>query len=399
MGNHGVGSVKRAVVLSGGGAYAAYEVGVMKALFHGASPATAGIPLESDIFSGTSAGSFNATMMISKPGVPSVTRVQNLENTWLDEIADNPKRCGNGIFRFRGDVLRFFDPTCLEANPTSPFAQIAEDSVFLARDWFQRALTFATSSESPARRTLELIDLATFVSTEQFNGTLQRVINLSDVRTSDKVLFVAATDFEDGQLKLFTNSDMSDQWGRPIIMASSAIPGFFPPIEINGRLYVDGGVLMNTPLSPAINAGADILHVTYLDPDIKNIPLARLNNTYDVFERALIVKMADTFNRDVENALQINQGLDLLQKAQRGELFSEKDLQVLIRVVSKLRERLTQQFPYRQLTIHRYHPKADLGGALGLLDFGRDRTARLIQLGFSDAVNHNCAESLCVLPN
>ena len=390
--------MKTAVVLSGGGAYAAYEVGVMKALFHGDSPATNRTPLFSDIFTGTSAGSFNATMMLSPPGVQSQARVENLENVWLNSIADNPQRCGNGIFRFRGDLLPFLNPTCLQSNPELPFSQVMQDSIFLARDWFQRALNFATSSESPARRTLELIDLATFVSTGQFHSTLQRVVNLADVRASDKQLFIAATDFEDGELKIFTNSDMSDQLGRQMVMASSAIPGFFPPIQIGGRLYVDGGVLMNTPLKPAIDAGAEVVHVTYLDPDIKNIPVARLNNTYDVFERALIVKMADTFNRDVEDALEINQGLKLLAEAQRGSL-SDEQMKTFVRVASKLHDRLEQGPPYRQLTIHRYHPRADLGGALGLLDFGHDRMVSLIDTGFRDAVNHNCAESGCVLPS
>jgi NTE family protein len=389
--------MKTAVVLSGGGAYAAYEVGVMKALFEGTSLATGRTPLGADIFTGTSAGSFNATMMISQPGVPSMTRVQNLENVWLNEIADNPQNCGNGIFRFRGDVLPFLDPRCIQANPGLPFTQIAGDSVFLARDWFKRALNFATSTEAPARRVLELVDLASFVSTEQFDRTLQNVTNFTDVRASDKQLFIAATDFEDGQLKIFTNSDMSDHSGRQMIMASSAIPGFFPPVQIDDHLYVDGGVLMNTPLKPAIGAGAEVLHVTYLDPDIKNIPVARLNNTFDVFERALIVKMADTFNRDVDDALEINQGLQLLDEAESGTL-SETQLKVFVRVASKLRGRLEEGPPYRQLTIHRYHPKADLGGALGLLDFDHDRIATLIAVGFNDAVNHDCAESQCVLP-
>lgn len=389
--------MKTAVVLSGGGAYAAYEVGVMKALFQGASPATEKIPLYSDIFTGTSAGSFNATMMISKPTISSVERVQNLEKVWLNDIADNPQRCGNGIFRFRGDVIPFFDPRCLQPSLSLPWVQIAEDSSFLARDWVQRAVNFVTSQDSAGRRVLELIDLATFVSTDRFNQTLQAVVTLADVRVSNKVLFIAATDFEDGQLKLFTNSDMSEDSGRQMIMASSAIPGFFPPIQIEGRLYVDGGVLMNTPLSPAINAGAEVLHVTYLDPDIKNIPVARLNNTYDVFERALIVKMADTFNRDVEDAMEINQGLQLLGEAQREQL-SDSEVKTFVRVANRLRDRIRQGPPYRPLTIHRYHPKADLGGALGLLDFGQKHVLELIQTGFNDAVNHSCVESQCVLP-
>ena len=52
-----------AVVLSGGGSHGAFAVGVMKALFTGASPAVDFEPLESDIFTGTSVGAFNASIM------------------------------------------------------------------------------------------------------------------------------------------------------------------------------------------------------------------------------------------------------------------------------------------------------------------------------------------------
>lgn len=46
--------------------------------------------------------------------------------------------------------------------------------------------------------------------------------------------------------------------GRTIdaILASSALPGLFPPVTISGRTFVDGGVMNNTPISQAIEAGA-----------------------------------------------------------------------------------------------------------------------------------------------
>lgn len=39
--------------------------------------------------------------------------------------------------------------------------------------------------------------------------------------------------------------------------ASTAIPAFFPPVEINGRLLMDGGIANNTPISTAVELGAD----------------------------------------------------------------------------------------------------------------------------------------------
>lgn len=45
------------------------------------------------------------------------------------------------------------------------------------------------------------------------------------------------------------------------VTASAAIPGVFPPVTIDGITYVDGGVANNTPISHAVNAGADEIWV------------------------------------------------------------------------------------------------------------------------------------------
>ena len=45
------------------------------------------------------------------------------------------------------------------------------------------------------------------------------------------------------------------------VMASAAIPGVFPPVVINGRAFMDGGVANNAGISHAIDLGADIVYV------------------------------------------------------------------------------------------------------------------------------------------
>src|ERR1700682_5706115 len=89
-----------ALVLSGGGAYAAYEVGVMKALIAGVSPATGLTPLDPAIFSGSSAGSVNAAFMASQPAATLSSTVQYLEDLWVDQIAEDSASC-YGAVRYR----------------------------------------------------------------------------------------------------------------------------------------------------------------------------------------------------------------------------------------------------------------------------------------------------------
>lgn len=45
------------------------------------------------------------------------------------------------------------------------------------------------------------------------------------------------------------------------VMASAALPGVFPPVEVDGRLLMDGGIVNNTPISVARDLGADLIYV------------------------------------------------------------------------------------------------------------------------------------------
>src|SRR5437868_3503224 len=82
----GVNANPSAIVLSGGGATGAYEVGVLKALLGGASPATNFSPLRPDIISGTSIGAFNAAALVSRSWESCLAAVTHLEQVWKDII-------------------------------------------------------------------------------------------------------------------------------------------------------------------------------------------------------------------------------------------------------------------------------------------------------------------------
>lgn len=45
------------------------------------------------------------------------------------------------------------------------------------------------------------------------------------------------------------------------VLASVSIPGIFPPAEIGGRCFMDGGTVNNTPISYAASLGADVVWV------------------------------------------------------------------------------------------------------------------------------------------
>ncbi|MEX2625420.1 MAG: patatin-like phospholipase family protein [Ilumatobacteraceae bacterium] len=69
-------------------------------------------------------------------------------------------------------------------------------------------------------------------------------------------LHVVVTDVLDGRdVALSTGSAVE------VITASAAIPGVFPPVPLDDRVYMDGGVVNNAPVSHAVELGADTVYV------------------------------------------------------------------------------------------------------------------------------------------
>lgn len=69
-------------------------------------------------------------------------------------------------------------------------------------------------------------------------------------------LAVITTDLETGAEKVFSSGEVLEP-----LVASTAMPGIFPPVEIDGRMYIDGGVANNVPIAPAVSLGARTIYV------------------------------------------------------------------------------------------------------------------------------------------
>jgi NTE family protein len=199
------------LVLQGGGALGAYQVGVYEALHEaGVAP---------DWVIGTSIGAINASLIAgSKPGeriekmCDFWSRVQNdrfvpggLPN-WMESAVRN-------LQAITGGVPNFFSP-----NPMafmSPHQPLGPESA-------------GYYSVNRLRHTLsELVDL------DQLNhGGIRITVGASCVRTAE--------------MRYFDSRDMP--LGLDHIMASGALPPAFPPVRIDGELYWDGGILSNTPV-------------------------------------------------------------------------------------------------------------------------------------------------------
>ena len=366
---------KQAIVFSGGGAYGAYEVGVLKAL---AKTSWAG----PQIVSGASAGAFNAALLAGAPegDLPGAARL--LEDVWVNYIP--------------GNVMRVVaDPMTLLGSLGSPFQATLNwlgDVQTLSTGFLTRLLNVGPVGPFDDRW-LQLVDLASLVSVSPLEKLLGSLVKPERLRESKMKLSIVATNWATGQAEVFNNEKMTDANTVGILLASAAIPGLFPPRNLGTGTYVDGGVVTNTPLSSAIKDGADEIRIIYLDHDVSKAPLLKVPNTFDTLDRVLAISQTFRVNSDIENARRINRAIEMFDE--RSKESAEMDTSELAHLAS-LWERRRSERRRRKLTIHKYFPGRDLGGVLGMLRFEKHAHQRLIERGYDDTMKHDCGINRCV---
>ena len=121
---------------------------------------------------------------------------------------------------------------------------------------------------------------------------LQQHIGNPRFEALDLPFFVAATNLDRGELKVFDHGPVI-----PAVRASCAIPGIFEPVEIEGKLYCDGGVISRNPCRVLRAAGAEfVIGVDLSASDHGKRPA----NIQEVILRALdiaLLPQADSENR------------------------------------------------------------------------------------------------------
>ncbi len=373
---------RTALLLASGGAYAAYEVGVMKALFAGHSAATEFRAFEPDVIFALGMGAVNAGILAANDGAGLDRAVALLEEIWLDNFAEGGRGCGNGLYRIRGLPSEYLNPKCYLANPVGVLRDGADDAL--------RAASGAASLAAAPQRLLHPLAyfrLSAFLDPAPLRRSVQQFVPLDGLRNSRQQLRISALNAATGKVRVFDKEAVARFNGAPILAATeSAI--FFPPEEIDGAPYIDASLLIDTPLKSAIEE-ADEIHVVYMDPELKRIPREHLQNSIEVLDRFRAVQIAYAFNQDIRTARTINRGLEVLEKTSHGGALTDEDVHAFLRTAGRAYRRLAEGNPYRKLTIHRFHPRKDFGDSLGLMNLDRDHLRSMIDEGYRDAVAYN----------
>lgn len=362
-----------ALMLSGGGARAAYQVGFLRHLASRYPDLTPGI------VTGVSAGGIIATYLASRPG-RFADSVAALSDIWR----------GLGI----ADVFRV-DPGNLASRVTR---------------WGLRLISGGVSGTPRARSlvdTAPLRDLLVRRFDVAPDGTLVGISrNLQ--KGAVRAVALTASSYTTGQSVTWVqSSDPASAfiWTRPHyqgvscslrvdhIMASSALPLFFPAIRVDGAWYGDGGIRLTAPLSPAIHLGArKIVAVStrYARSD-EEAGRPAVNGYPPPAQVAGVLLNAiflDLLDADALRLQEINRLIGRLPPEARGTL---RHIDLLVLRPSQDLGRLANEFEadlprgFRFLVRGLGSRETRSNDMLSLLMFQQDYIARLIDLGEADA--------------
>lgn len=117
------------------------------------------------------------------------------------------------------------------------------------------------------------------LDTEKFIDYLNEYLPESAFDDLKIPLYIGATDMLNGEFKIFNGGQLTRR-----ILASCAFPFVFTPIEIDGSIYSDGGIINNFPVEPIAKTCKRVLGV-YVNP-VRPIGRKELNSSVKVLERA-----------------------------------------------------------------------------------------------------------------
>ncbi|HEX6902289.1 MAG TPA: patatin-like phospholipase family protein [Thermoanaerobaculia bacterium] len=129
-----------------------------------------------------------------------------------------------------------------------------------------------------------------------------------DFRKLGKHLVVVATDLDSGQAARFGEPGLDHVPISQAVQASSALPGLYSPVEIEGRHYVDGVLLKSMHASVALEAGADlVLCINPIVPvdTVRAMEQGVMKGSTNLLDWGLPTVLSQTFRTIIHSRLEV----------------------------------------------------------------------------------------------
>ena len=365
---------KAALILTGGGARAAYQVGVLRALSE-MLPTKTSVPFP--IICGTSAGSINATILAVDAN-DFRHAVRRLVTVWKNFHVH---------YVYRSDLFGTFRNS--------------------AR-WIYAALRGGRLRPG-SEQTVSLLDNAPLAALLKqhvdFDG-IQRNIDSGHLTA----LSITCSGYTSGQSVTFYQGQPDLQnWQRarrigvamPItldhLLASSALPFIFPPTRINREYFGDGSMRQIAPVSPALHLGADRLLVIGVGRQLQHNADRVQSTAYPTLAQiaghALNSIFLDSLEVDLERLQRINRTIELIPESVRAQTnypLHRVDFRVLTPSIDleKIAAQFSDDLPatIRTLLSSVGGTKKSGSNLLSYLLFEKSFCRELLKLGYADTM-------------
>jgi NTE family protein len=355
-----------AVVFSGGGARAAYQVGVLQAI------AECAPELEVPIVTGVSAGAINSTFLAAHPGAFRQAAA-DLKREWerltpAQVYRVEPVRVGRAMTR-----------------------------------WVFNMLVRRRKAPPVLRGLMDMEPLRRFLGAYMDFGGIARNVEAGRIRAAA----VSATCYNTGQTVTFVQGvEGLPLWqrymrvavGGPIrvdhLLASAAIPLVFPAVKLGEAFYGDGSVRQTAPLAPAIHLGAQRIVAVAMRARNPDEVCAPVRMEYpvaaEVFGLLLHAIFLDSLDADAERLGRINDLLRVLPEG-HGAPGGVRPVELLLlrpsRDLGELARGCRAELPAMVEFLVRSIGGAQAKGSdfQSYLMFQSEYTGALMELGYQDA--------------
>ncbi|SFU28668.1 NTE family protein [Pustulibacterium marinum] len=131
------------------------------------------------------------------------------------------------------------------------------------------------------------------IDSEKYVALFHKFFKVTTFEELQVPITVTATNLNTGKLEFFDSGDLI----KPLL-ASCALPPYFSPVDINGQLYSDGGLLNNFPYEPVCDT-CDVTMGSFVNP-VSDVTNKDINSTFKLLQRVISITMDSNYYQKFE---------------------------------------------------------------------------------------------------